>query len=163
MRCLTCGFDHDIFLCPKEQEKQRQAALKRGNLLPSNEKSNKQGEQSSTSQSGGAIQSDNCHMCLTLGKSHYHSPTACWNKEEFMQKMSDPSKQAGLLRRFATRSKSLADKQRGANTLPRVIAKQILSTLHNLLPRKSNIWYHKFLNPKQIHVEMNYNRTQCKQ
>ena len=160
MKCLKCRFDHDmISMCLKEQEKQRQAALKRGNLLPSNEKSNKQGGQSSTSQSGGAIQSDNCHMCLSLGKSYYHSPTACWNKEEFMQKMSDPSKQIGLLRRFATRSKSLADK----NLVLRVIEKQILSMLHNLFPRKSNIWYHKFLNPNQVHVVMNYNCTLCKQ
>ena len=28
MKCPTCGLDHDISLCPKEQEKQRQAALK---------------------------------------------------------------------------------------------------------------------------------------
>ena len=39
---------------------------------------------------------------------------ACWNKEEFQEKMSDPSKQGSLLRRFAKQSKSLADKERGA-------------------------------------------------
>ena len=110
MRCPTCGLDHDISLCPKEQEKQ--AAQKRGNLLPSNEKSNKQGEHSSTSQSGGANQSDHCCMCLSLGKPCSHSPMACWNKEEFMKQMSDPSKQAGLC--FATLSNLLADKQHGA-------------------------------------------------
>ena len=44
-----CGLDHDISVCLKEQEKQRQAALKQGNLQPSNEKSSKQGGQSSTS------------------------------------------------------------------------------------------------------------------
>ena len=31
-KCPTCGLDHDISLCPKEQEKQRQAVLKRGNF-----------------------------------------------------------------------------------------------------------------------------------
>jgi len=70
-----CGLDHDISVCPKEQEKQRQVLLKRSNLLPSNEKSNKEGGHSNTSQSGGVKQSDMCRMavCLSLGKSYYHS------------------------------------------------------------------------------------------
>ena len=66
-----CGLDHDISLCQKE----RQAEFKQGNLLPSNEKSNKEGGHSNTSQSGGVKQSDMCRMavCLSLGKSYYHS------------------------------------------------------------------------------------------
>ena len=152
-KCPMCGLDHDISVCPKEQEKQRQVALKRGNLLPSNDKSNKQGGHSNTSQSGGAQQSEHCYRCVSLGKPCFHSLMACWNKEEFKEKMSDPSKQASLLRRFANRSKSLADKKRGTEG----DRKTDTQHAHNLLPRKSNIWYHKFLNPNQVHVVMNYN------
>ena len=95
-------------------ERAGEAALKRGNLLPSNKKSYKQGGHSNTSQSGGAKQSDICSMYLSQGKSYYHSLTACWHKEAFIQKMSDPSQQDRLLKCLAHWSKSLVDLQRGA-------------------------------------------------
>jgi len=113
-KCPTCGLDHDISACPKEQEKQRQAALKRGNLLPSNVKSNKQGGNSNTSQSGSVKQPDICSMCLARGKSYFHSPTQCWNKATFIRQMSDPNQQEKLLKRYADRSKSLSEQQNGA-------------------------------------------------
>ena len=86
---------------------------------------------------------------------------ASWHKDAFIQKMSDPSQQDRLLKCFAHQSKSLADKQCGAEGDRKVDAQhdaQSPSTeKQHLVPQAPQF------QPGRVHVVMNHNGTLCKQ
>jgi hypothetical protein len=65
IQCSSCGSDYDISKCPREQARLQKEAKKRGELLPSSERSSKRGNQQPKEEEETPLDDDSeCFMCL---------------------------------------------------------------------------------------------------
>jgi hypothetical protein len=101
-KCSICGNEHDESKCPKEIDRLKKAAQKRGDRLPGSEKSTKRDSQREEATAGDA--NEGCYMCCALGKISWtgHPPSKCWSQEKFTKRMADPEQRPKLIERMAT-------------------------------------------------------------
>ena len=85
-KCSICGNEHDVSKCPKEIDRLKKEAQRRGEKLPGSDKSTKRDSQKEGQQSTDEVK-ECCFMCFALGKPYqiwgHHPPAKCFSKERF--------------------------------------------------------------------------------